>query len=731
MQNQLPTEEQVKRLQALQGVDAGVFTLAVFSVIEAYIRDSLGVNADQNTTFHELVEMFQDFHGNHGYKENKLFQNIRRNHRNTNYVRHNFGNLSAEEANGAVSLLKDFASMFCLPNLDRISVLTRRLDSWNARKSPAETAVELEKANREIERLSKLNGNMAEKAAQFDERQKELERLETQLKAVQLDYDQQLERGKKDKEKIDELRQKKHLAEEESRKAQKELRAQLANLSDAKDYIENLSRMVSYTRTRYDYEQGLVRLTAEQESIVKQVNFGRDFLVKGSAGTGKSLVLLKTLEKLLLDNEGRLFQERESVALITFSRSLEKYNRYVARLMDIRASSAPDDGESGKAGDMIMTSESFLVKILKDAFPGAKLTYGNERCLEDTPCIKDNPLGTEIWAELDRFILPGFVSRDEYCGEGKQGIKRTGMRKPLATGARAKVWEAVEAIFSEWEKREAQPVPYLTYKLLRNIDGGEYSIPESLKVDYLFVDETQDLTAASLRVLRLATRKSMILAGDNDQSVFQPGFTWSRAGISVSGNTRMLHINFRSTDQINSVAERYRALITGCDTDNVPQTFRMGPPVELHENKSQEESFRQMADTVRLCVKSLGYEPENICLIAPKKAQLEKLKNLLKDELDLDCAPVNAQDFDFAKPRIVRLATPQSCKGLDFPVVLFYLDHRAGFLYDFEESVFDKMNRNMVYTALTRSMELLHVFMPESVSDGPLGDLKKLLKGEL
>ncbi len=714
----------------MQGVDAGVFTLAVFSVIEAYIRDCLGGDADQNTSFPNLVNMFRDLHGHHGYKENNLFRNIKRIHGCTNSVRHNFGNLSVEEANGAVYLLRDLASLFRLPNQDGIAVLTRRLDSWDARKSPAETAVELEKANREIERLSKLNGNMAEKAALFDERQKELERLEIQLKAVQADYDLQLERNKKDKEKIDELRQKKHLAEEESRKSQKELRAQLAELSDAKDYIENLSRMVSYTRTRYDYEQGLVRLTAEQESIVRQVNFGRDFLVKGSAGTGKSLVLLKTLEKLLLDNEGRLFQERESVALITFSRSLEKYNRYVARLMDIRASSAPDDAGSGKAGDMIMTSESFLGRILRDAFPGVKPVYGSARCLEDTPVIKENPLGSEIWAELDRFILPGFVSRDEYCGEGKQGIKRTGMRKPLAPGARAKVWEAVEAIFSEWEKREAQPVPYLTYRLLRKIDGGEYSVPESLQVDYLFVDEAQDLTAASLRVLRLATRKSMILAGDSDQSVFQPGFTWSRAGIDVGGSTRTLHINFRSTDQINSIAERYRALIAGCDTDNVPRTFRMGPPVELHENKSQEESFRQMADTVRMCVKSLGYEPENICLIAPKKAQLEKLQNLLKDELDLDCAPVNAQDFDFAKPRIVRLATPQSCKGLDFPVVLFYLDHRAGFLYDFEESVFDKMNRNMVYTALTRSIELLHVFMPESVSDGPLGDIKKLLKGE-
>ena len=89
-----------------------------------------------------------------------------------------------------------------------------------------------------------LNGNMAEKAAQFDERQKELERLEAQLKAIQTDYDLQLERNKKNKEKISELKQKRFVAEEESRKAQKELRAQLANLSDAKDYIENLSRMV-------------------------------------------------------------------------------------------------------------------------------------------------------------------------------------------------------------------------------------------------------------------------------------------------------------------------------------------------------------------------------------------------------------------------------------------------------------------------------------------------------
>ncbi len=725
MKNETPTAEQVKRLQSLQGVDAGVFTLAVFSAIEAYFRETLGSDADNSTTFHELVEMFRELHSRRTPKEYRLLRDIKQSHRSTNSVRHSFGNLSAEEANGAVYLLKELAATFCLPNQERIVALTQGLNLWDERKSPAETAAELEKANREIERLARVNGDMAEKAAQFDANRKELERLESQLRTVMIGYEQQIERGRKDREKIDELRKKKHLAEEEGRRAQKELREQLAKLSDAEAYIENLRRMASYTRTRYDYEQGLVCLTAEQESIVAQVDFGRDFLVKGSAGTGKSLVLLKTLEKLLSENDGRPSAERNSVALITFSRSLEKYNRYVARLMNIKAASGTGDC-GGMADDMITTSEGFLGRILKDAFPGIKAGYGNERCLEDSPCVRDNPLGKEIWAELDRLILLGFVSRKEYCG-GE--ISRTELKKPLDSVMRGKVWEAVEAIFAEWDKREIQPVSYLTYRLLQKIGNGEYAIPEELKVDYLFVDESQDLAAASLRVLRLATRKSMILAGDGDQSVFQPGFTWSRAGIDVEGSTRTLHINFRSTDQINAAAERYRALIKGGDTGSAPQTFRMGPPVELNEDGTQEESFSRMIGTVRLCVNLLGYEPENICLIAPQKRQLDRLQSILKDTLGLEGEAVNSDGFDFAKPGIIRLATTQSCKGLDFPVVLLYIDHRAHFLDALDEGVADRMNRNMIYTAMTRGIELLHVFMPRSVSEGPVGDLKRVLKG--
>lgn len=256
----------------------------------------------------------------------------------------------------------------------------------------------------------------------------------------------------------------------------------------------------------------------------------------------------------------------------------------------------------------------------------------------------------------------------------------------------------------------------------------DFKVPDELCVDYLFVDEAQDLTAATLRILKSSVREAVILAGDNDQSIFQPGFTWSRAGLDVSGATRILNINFRSTNQINQLAEKYRALIKGSDTENRPETFRLGPPVELHESKNEDEGLMQMIETVKLCIETLGYESENICLIAPQRKQLDKLKVMLKEELDLESSLVSEGTFDFAQQGIIRLATTQSCKGLDFPVVLFYIDHRAHYLDVFDEEVSDKINRNMIYTALTRSIELLHVFMPEKVSEGPVGDLKRIMK---
>lgn len=714
----IPSKEQLQRLKNLQGTDAGIFTLAVFSVMEAFLRHKLGHFADSKTTFYQLLQLYRDKFGRGDREEFSLFKQIAGSQSSTNLVRHQFKPLSVEEARGAVFLLRQFATMENVPNFNEIEQLTSGLQAWEHRLSPAETARELTRTINELKLAVSEKKDLALQVQELNGLKEDYEVLQWNLKVQTADFDKLIEKNKSNQEKIDRLRKEKNQVQEEIRKTEKILQEKIHSLADAELYLSNLVRMTSYTRTRFDYEQSLIKLTSQQSSVVNMVTFGKDFLIKGSAGTGKSLVLLKTLEKLITEKPD-VVKENQRVKLVTFTRSLEKYNRYVADLLKI---TLEPEGQDKKAEDFIATTDSLVMAILQKAFPDISFCYDLRVSLpEDFLALHGNC----VLPELEKFILPNVVTREEYC---EKRISRKGMKNSQKQATRKEMWSVIENIFDFYEKSSVQPVLYGIYKLLGKLEKGEYTPSQDLCVDFLFVDEVQDLTAGTLKLLHYFVTSCMILAGDNDQAVFQPGFSWKRAGICLQGSTRTLNLNFRSTNQINEIAEKYRALTTEWDKSNRPETFRLGPPVELHEGKNQEDTFQQLVSVVKLCLTVLCYEAENLCIIAPRKTLLESLREKLKKEINADSEYINSENFAFSAPGVIRLATPQSCKGLDFPVVLFYLDHRAHFLNVFDDKVADKMNRNMIYTALTRSIELLHVFIPESSTSEPVDDLRKILK---
>jgi hypothetical protein len=750
----IPTLDQIKRLKSLQDVDPGIFSLAVFSTLEAYFREKLGNSIDNTTEFYELVNKYCDRYffivpSPVGYQ---LLRNIQNNQKNTNQVRHHFKNLSVEEANNAAFLLSQFANIFHLPNLTQINQLAANLKIWDSRKSPVETAKELEEANQDLKRLALSNTDMAQKIEELNSIKKELEVVSAKLRILEYDYERQFAKRRKNKQilqsQIEELddeedyinniSKKKNLEHISAKlrtleldyelqitkisKTKNELQTKIEELSDAESYINNLFRLACYTRTRYYYEQSLFHLTPQQQAIIDQVDFSHDFLIKGSAGTGKSLVLLKTLEKLIQQNKQSFFNGETSIKLVTFEPTLEKYNKYIASFLNI---------ENPLEEKIIGTSKDYVNKILRAAFPDIEPSSKGYSLLIWEKIDKENPLGPNIWRELDSFILPNFVTEKEYCEEK---ISRVGMKKIKNSDERKSIWDYIENIFTEWDKKNIQYTEYVCYKLIQKIENGEYKIPEKLKTDYLLVDDAQDLSATTLRLMRATVRKSMILTYDKEQAVFQPSCIWNRAGIDISRNLINLNINFRSTNQINEVAEKYRATIKGANKENLPKTFRLGPPVELHENKNQDDSFAQMISTVRMCINSLNYKPEDICIIASCYGDLSELSEKLKNELDLDSAYVYDSEFDFLDEGIIWLAGTQDCKGLDFPIVLFYLNDFVSFsqfgIKQFDNATIDKMNRNMIYTAITRSIEMLHVFTLSDSTAAPINDLKAILKTE-
>ena len=750
----IPTLDQIKRLKSLQDVDPGIFSLAVFSTLEAYFREKLGNSIDNTTEFYELVNKYFDRYIVTGDRY-QLFRDIQNNQKNTNQVRHHFKNLSIEEANSAAFLLSQFATIFNLPNLTQINQLAANLKIWDSRKSPVETAKELEEANQDLKRLALSNTDMAQKIEELNSIKKELEVVSAKLRILEYDYERQFAKRRKNKQilqsQIEELddeedyinniSKKKNLEHVSAKlrtleldyelqitkisKTKNELQTKIEELSDAESYINNLFRLTCYTRTRYYYEQSLFHLTPQQQAIIDQVDFSHDFLIKGSAGTGKSLVLLKTLEKLIQQNKQSFYNGETSIKLVTFKPTLKKYNEYIAPFLSIGFLNIENPLEE----KIIGTSKDYVNKILRAAFPDIISDSTGYSIREEID--KENPLGPNIWRELDSFILPNFVTEKEYCEEK---ISRVGMKKIKNSDERKSIWDYIESIFAGWDKENIQYTEYVCYKLIQKIENGEYKIPEKLKTDYLLVDDAQDLSATTLRLMRATVRKSMILTYDKEQAVFQPSCIWNRAGIDISRNLVNLNINFRSTNQINEVAEKYRATIKGADKENMPETFRLGPPVELHENKTPEDSFTQIISTVKMCINSLNYKPEDICIIASCYGDLSELSEKLKNELNLDSAYVNDSEFDFSEEGIIRLAKTQDCKGLDFPIVLFYLNDFVPFsqfgIKQFDNATIDKMNRNMIYTAITRSIEMLHIFTLEDSTANAINDLKEILKND-
>src|SRR5690606_36020617 len=77
--------------------------------------------------------------------------------------------------------------------------------------------------------------------------------------------------------------------------------------------------------------------------------------------------------------------------------------------------------------------------------------------------------------------------------------------------------------------------------------------------DYVVIDEAQDISVAQLRFLGsmcAARPNGLFFAGDLGQRIFQQPFSWAALGVELRGRSRTLHLNYRTSHQIRSQADR-------------------------------------------------------------------------------------------------------------------------------------------------------------------------------
>lgn len=685
------------RVSQLSGVDHGFYLLAIHAFIEGHVKGKFPgrVFSEYRDVARAFVEEMCAPGG--GFQPLSMTNRLVYSHGLANKVRHEFAGVEEAFAKATTAEFVQCLRQAGLGTEGQRQKLSNLLQEWNERKPPSEAHQLLKRQERELAELRKQAAAMTGEVEAYQKLRRDMEALQLRMRQTDLEMEQVKKTAAARKENEDRLRGERG-AQDLQMKA---LMAEKAKYNTLEKYLELLGKFSAYSRSRMDYERNLKRLAPEQEMVLRKIKPGDDVLIKGGAGTGKSLVLIHAMKKTL-GHAGLLSWADGSLNLLflTYTNVLVKYDQY---LSDTLSESRHEVG--------FRTVDSFLQDhLLPVLVPGVQIRFGKNAFLPDllAACPLEKPLEPRaLESELENFLFSQCVTREEYLEEG---IERKGMVRALQKREREKVWAIRDWVVDQMGQKGIVTRMYGRWLMLKALE--EKGFPSSLqRPDIIFIDEVQDLTALDLRLLKAVSSRCLVMAGDFDQTIFAPASPFLRAGLNLGGKTHLLKANFRNTLAVGALAEAYRSRAPGAgpDRETVPMIFREGPRPERFKAPHVNGLLDLMVSRVKIYTEELGYDPGSIAVLTFSNKDLEEASGFLT-RAGLETMNLREEGFQFTDFNKIRLTTLHSSKGLDFPVVLLYLPklERFGF---YEASHADRMLHNLVYVSLTRATDNLNVFL--------------------
>ena len=250
-----------------------------------------------------------------------------------------------------------------------------------------------------------------------------------------------------------------------------------------------------------------------------------------------------------------------------------------------------------------------------------------------------------------------------------------------------------------------------------NTDSRFDNIPDIHKVDFLLIDEIQDLSTARIEFLSKLTRKNCVMAGDLNQSIFiKRGLSWKKLGYKVQGHTITLKTNYRSTMPIQKLATEYRNRCKIHDINVISQSFIPGPEPELFISESNNKAYDEIINKVSWCKNVMNFSYKDICIVTSNTGELTKVKSLLTQK-NISSNIMEAKDFEFKKDDdSIRLSTIKYVKGIDSPILILLLtdnitNKKANGNMD------SNAQMNCIYACITRAMDLLYIITTKEVAN--------------
>ncbi len=239
--------------------------------------------------------------------------------------------------------------------------------------------------------------------------------------------------------------------------------------------------------------------------------------------------------------------------------------------------------------------------------------------------------------------------------------------------------------------------------------------------DAVVVDEVQDLRPPELRFVRqlaAAAPGRLMVVGDAGQRIYPGGFSLSALGIEVRGRSRVLRLNYRTTEKIRRAADRLLTSdaddMDGGVEDRRSRSLRSGLEPTLRGFKSANAEAKHAVETVRAWL-ARGLEAEDIGVFARTARLIERIAQALADA---GLEAHRLKDEGGASQPGIHLGTLHRAKGLEFKAVLA-VSCSAGVVpnprslssygdpVDREEA--EARERRLLYVVMTRARDELAV----------------------
>ena len=309
-------------------------------------------------------------------------------------------------------------------------------------------------------------------------------------------------------------------------------------------------------------------------------------------------------------------------------------------------------------------------------------------------------------SEFERVVEPRQITTEEDYLK----TRRRGVHTRLSAEKRRAIWSVLQHVYDGINRMDGNITTEQMYAKLADYYRRHSEVPRYHT--HVVVDECQDLCEIELDFLTayLGERGKSFFAGDIGQRIIRYSFPWKPHGIDLRGRSRVLKINYRTTQEIRSMADRLTNLDAN-DADDISQnrngtiSLLSGPKPEIRTFKTTEEEVVGVAEWLDHIYNDLNIPANQVAIFYRSEKEVGRAVEAIRKSVygyEGEAKPRLAEMFE-AKGLEYRAAVVMACDSdvIPSPDRLAEADLIAGL-----EEIYDT-ERNLLYVACTRARDYL------------------------